>query len=234
MRSAPPTLGALLAGSVLVLTGCALPDADGNAESAPGAVDLAFAYTADGGDGFIDQTLAITNNGAAAGAPDLDIVPLDAQGEEVPGVEVVTAFGSDEGQQVVPAFTEVIDVLKFKGKGADDVVDVAVTVADPGTLRDDVPPANDLRVRRFDVGGDPDNENTLGAVALTNTYDAPITVMVVGLEFADAAPGELQHFRRTTALAGPLTIQPGEKVRERVADQYRARFYGSVRAYLVR
>jgi hypothetical protein len=219
--------------AVLALAGCALPQADGKAEDAPKAVELSFGYEGDGGDGYIDQTLVITNAGAAAGAPTLDIVALDAQGEELPDVEVVTAFGSDAGAQVVPAYTEVIDVLKFKGAGADEVDDVRVSVADPGTLDVDLPPANDIKVKRFDIDGKADLQNTLGSVLVHNTYDKSITVKVVGFEFAMVADDELQHFRQVSELLGPIELQPGEKVREKVAVRYRSRFFGSVRAYLV-
>lgn len=231
-----PTPGAVLAVLVvpaLALAGCALPQADGGAQAPAERVELSFAYEAEAGEGYVDQTLTITNKGAAAGAPDLDLEALDAQGAPLPDVEVVTAFGSDAGGQVVPAYTEVIDILKFKGPRAADVADVRVSVADPGTLQADPPPANDLRVERFDVSGSPDNDNTLGAVVVRNTYDAPVRVVVVGLEFAPTEDGEPQHFHRVTRLAGPLELAPGEKVRERVAEQFRTRFYGSVRAFLV-
>lgn len=227
-----PPLGVLVAVAV-VTTGCSLPSADSTTEPAPRGVELAFSYQADGGEGYIDQALTITNSGPAAGAPDLDLVALDDQGAALPEVEVVTAFGSDEGEQVVPAFTAVIEVLKFKGPGAADVADVEVGVADPGLVAADPPPANAIKVKRFGVSGRSDDESTLGSVLVANTYDEPITVKVVGLEFAPAAPGEDQHFKQVSELAGPLTLQPGEKVRERVAEKYRARFFGSVRAYLV-
>lgn len=233
MRNLPAT-GALLAASALVLAGCALPQADGtDTATATPKPSFSFTYTEDGGEGFLDQTLAISNEGDAAAAPDLDIVALDAQGEELPDVEVVTAFGSDAGGQVVPAYTEVIDVLKFKGAQAADVADVEVTVADPGTIDADLPQANDVKVKRFDISGSSDNENTLGSVLVTNTYDKPVRVMVAGLEFAPVEDGEPQQFKQVSPLAGPLELQPGEKVRERVADKYRTRFFGSVRAYLV-
>jgi hypothetical protein len=235
---AVPRLGAALAVplavSALSLGGCALPSAHSNDKTAPRAVELSFAYEAEGGEGYLDQTLTIANKGAAAGAPDLDLVALDDRGEPMPGVEVVTAFGSDRGEQVVPAFTEVIEVLKFKGPGADDVADVRVSVADPGTLTDDPPPANDIRLKRFDVSGRASSDTTLGSVLVTNTYDEPIRVMLVGLELAPADDGEPQHFARVTPLAGPLTLTPGEKVRATVAAAYRTRFYGTVRAFLVR
>ncbi|MDO9456145.1 hypothetical protein [Nocardioides sp.] len=236
MRSGVPTLGALgalVAGSALSLTGCTLPQADGKDEPAPIGVELSFAYQADGGEGFIDQTLTIANNGDAAGAPDLDIVAVDAQGVVLPDVEVVTAFGSDRGEQVVPAYTEVIEVLKFKGPDAADVADVEVTVTAPGTLPNDLPKANDIKVKRFDISGSTRSENTLGSVLVANTYDKPIRVMVVGIEYAPVEGGEPQHFQRVSPLAGPIDLEPGEKVRERVADKYRTRFYGSVRAFLV-
>ncbi|WP_148615256.1 hypothetical protein [Nocardioides rubriscoriae] len=229
-----PRLGAVLAVSCLVLGGCALPSADSNEKAAPRTVELSFDYQAEGGEGYLDQTLTIANQGAAAGAPDLDLVALDAAGEPMPDVEVVTAFGSDRGEQVVPAFTEVIEVLKFKGPDAADVADVRVTVADLGTLDEDPPPANDIRIKRFDVTGKTTSDNTLGSVLVTNSYDKPIRVQVLGLELAPADEGEPQHFSRVTPLAGPLELAPGEKVREKVAAKYRLRFYGTVRAFLVR
>ncbi len=229
-----PRLGAVLVVPLVVLAGCGLPDAGGEDSKAAAKVDLSFSYEAEGGEGYLDQTLTIANQGAVAGAPDLDLVALDDRGEPMPDVEVATAFGSDRGEQVVPAFTEVIEVLKFKGPGSADVADVAVTVADPGTLADSPPPANDIKVKRFDITGKTTSENTLGSVLVTNTYDEPIRVQVVGLELAPADDGEPQHFQRVSALAGPLDLAPGEKVRERVADKYRTRFYGTVRAFLVR
>lgn len=228
-----PRLGAVLVVSTLALAGCALSSADGGEGTDP-RVELSFSYEAEGGEGYLDQTLTIANQGGAAGVPDLDLVALDDRGEPMPDVEVVTAFGSDRGEQVVPAFTEVIEVLKFKGPGAADVADVAVTVADPGTLDVSPPPANDIRIKRFDITGKTDSDNTLGSVLVTNTYDEPIRVQVVGIELAPADAGEPQHFQRVSPLAGPLDLAPGEKVRERVADRYRTRFYGTVRAYLVR
>lgn len=237
MRSSLPPRGTLLttlAVSTLALAGCALPNADGNASTGEtDKVVLSFSYEADGGDGYIDQTLTIANSGAAAGAPVLDITPLDASGAVVPGIEVVTAYGSDAGDQVVPAYTEVTDVLKFKGKRADDVVDVEVTVADLGTLEGDYPPANDLSVKRYDIEGKSGNDNTIGSVLVKNPYDQPITIKVAGIEFADTAKGDTQHFKQVSTLLGPITLQPKEKLREKVAVKYRLRFFGSVRAYLV-
>lgn len=229
-----PTLGALLAVCTLALSGCSLPRAESKDTPPARAVELTFGYQGEAGDGFIDQTLTITNKGSAAGAPDLEIVALDAEGAELPDVDVVTAFGTDDGGQVVPAYTEVTDILKFKGAQAGDVADVKVTVVDPGTLPDDPPPANDLQVKRFDLSGKSTSENTLGSVLIVNTYDKPIKVKIVGIEFADAEAGDRTHFKQVSPLAGPLELEPGEKVRERIADKYRTRFFASVRAYLVK
>lgn len=148
-------------------------------------------------------------------------------------VKVVTAYGSDEGDQVVPAHTEVVDIVKFRGPGAAEVADVRVELVDVHELDEEVPPANDLRVLRFDVSGERGPATTtLGSIALTNTYDAPITVVVVGIEYAEVEGTEPQHFKKVTRLAGPVTIAPGEKFRADVATRYQARFFGSVKAYL--
>lgn len=227
---------AAVAASVL-LGGCGLlasdTDEGGSREGASSADQLAFAYQARGEPGFIDQTLTITNSGTEAVAPDLDLVPLDADGAELDGVTVVTAYGSDEGGQVVPALTEVVDIVKFKGRAAADVADVRVEVASVVEVEGEVPPANDLRVLRFDLGGERGpTTTTLGTIALRNPYDAPVTVVVVGVQYAEIEGDEPQHFNKVSRLAGPVEIAPGEKFRAEVPTRYRTRFFGSVKAYL--
>lgn len=230
---APHSLRVPLAAAALVLGGCAVPSAESKDEPAVPAPELTFAYRADGGSGYVDQVLTIANTGAVAATPSFDIIPLDATGEQVRGIRVESAFGTDHGGQVVPAYTEVIDILRFEGEDAADVADVRVEEVEPDPFAADVPPANDLRVTRYDVSGSTEDERTLGKVELTNTYDAWVKVRIVGLEYAGDERGT-QQFTQVTDLTGPISIAPGRTASKAVAAGDQGRFYGSVRAYLVR
>lgn len=231
MRTATWVLAGLL---VVGLSGC---DLDSLTKDEPAAtttsadVPLTFEYAGVNGAGQIDQTLDITNTSATAKAPVLVITPLDADGAEVAGVTVQTAFGSDRGEVVAPASTVVIDVLRFKGKDADEVTDVRVDVTDEGVLTDDVPPANDLVVDRFNRKGKP-SDGVAASVSVTNTYDVAITVRVVGIEYAFAAEGASQQFRRLTPLAGPVTIEAGDTFSLDLEKPLSRRFFGSIKAFL--
>jgi hypothetical protein len=226
--------GVLLVG---LLAGCG-----GGGDEAPAPepqVELSFTFTADGGDGFVDQTLDITNEGDAAGAPTLAYTALADDGSELSRVKVATAFGSDRGALVVPGRTEVYDVLRFTGKDARKVADVKVEVSDPGTLADDVPPANDLALRLFDPTGRRTENDEIVEVSVRNPFDQPITVDVVGLEFDDDTDGTtgrkppaVEQFRRASLLAGPLTVEPGTTASAKVPRRYLTRFFGSVETHL--
>ena len=137
---------------------------------------------------------------------------------------------------MVPAYTEVIDMLKFKGARAPPTWSTSsVDRRRPrDARRDDVPPANDLRVKRFDISGSSTNEQTLGERA--GHQHLREAGHGAGRRASSSPPprtASRSTSRRSARLAGPLELQPGEKVRERVADKYRTRFFGSVRAYLV-
>ena len=56
--------------------------------------EVTFKYTAFGGNDRIDQILDIHNDGLHAIRPTLEITPLDANHQPIPGVTVTTAFGS--------------------------------------------------------------------------------------------------------------------------------------------
>lgn len=109
-------IGALMLGALLTACGNASP-----------ADRLSFAYVGSAPSGFIDQTLTITNKGRIPIAPTLKIVALDAGGHELPELTVHTAFGSDRGELVVIAGSNV-EILQFEGPDRGRVADVRVTV----------------------------------------------------------------------------------------------------------
>ena len=100
----------------------------GGGAQEPSPRDLTFEYRAYGGDDQIDQVLEITNDGTTAVVPTLDITPLDKSGQPIPGVKVSSAYGSERGERVVPAYFTDIDLLHFEGERAGDVRDVRVRV----------------------------------------------------------------------------------------------------------
>ncbi|WP_345454307.1 hypothetical protein [Nocardioides marinquilinus] len=235
----PRALSTGLAGVLVV--GLLAAGCGGGSEEAPAPdpqVELSFTFTSDGGDGFVDQTLDITNEGDAAGATVLAYTALADDGSELPGVKVATAFGSDRGGLVVPASTQVYDVLRFTGKDARRVSDVRVEVTDPGTLEDDVPPANDIALKLFDPTGRRTQNDELARLSVRNPFDQPITVDVVGLEFPDDSSGTtgkapaVEQFTRASLLVGPLTVEPGTTASAKVPRRYLTRFFGSVETHL--
>lgn len=233
MRITSTVTAGLLVG-LLAVAGCDLSElreSEPTAVAVPAEVPLTFAYAGVNAPGLIDQTLSITNASEVAKAPVLVIVPLDADGGELSDVVVQTAFGSDAGRVVAPADTVVLDVLRFKGKDADAVVDVRVDVTDEGTLADDVPPANDLVVDRFDRQGKASDGRT-ASLEVANTYDAPITVRIVGIEYGFTEADASAQFHRLTELAGPVTIAAGDTYRLDVDKPFSRRYFAFVRAYL--
>ncbi|CAN5692815.1 hypothetical protein BH11ACT8_BH11ACT8_28120 [soil metagenome] len=228
----------LLLVGVLALgaSGCELgnptPTGPATPAATPGPAQLDFAYEASGGDGRIDQTGTITNSGDRAEAPVLDFTPLASDGSVVAGVTVQTAFGSDSGLVVAPALTQVIDILRFKGSDAADVADVRVEIADEGAAYEDPPPANDLVVERFDGKGRP-STGRAASISVTNPYDKPVQVRIVGLEFSPVGDGGTQQFRRLTPLTPDVvTIEAGGTYEQDVDKPYSRRFFGALKAYV--
>ncbi len=90
--------------------------------------ELEFEFTSLAEPGFIDQSITITNPTSEPLTATYVITPLDAQGDEVTGVEVATAYGSNLGEMaLMPG--ENIDVLVLSGEQIRDVEDISVSDA---------------------------------------------------------------------------------------------------------
>jgi hypothetical protein len=170
--------------AVLLLSGCADDQPASPAPSGPPSVRLAFEYLPDSGPQGIDEKLTIYNREQFVVAPVLRFTALDEAGNAIPGVSVLTAFGSERGQVVVPP-GQAYDLLQFTGTGSERVVDVDVDVVQ--APRVEYPPA---RVAPSTTAlGESGAAARSGAreepggryrgVKILNSNDTPITVRVV-------------------------------------------------------
>jgi hypothetical protein len=194
---------ATLLALTLALGGCTLMPTD---ES-----ELSFKYHAFGGEHVMDQVLEITNDGAGAVVPTLDITPLDGHGQPIDGLTVTSAFGSERGSRVLPAYFTDIDVLKFEGERAGQVRDVRVRVEKLEQV--DYPAMDEeVSVERFDDGrvvaaGDA----TFDAIELTNPNpdDVPVKVALIG--WAAAPKGQPQQAEWVIPLSDDVVTVPARR-----------------------
>jgi hypothetical protein len=133
---------------------------------------LAFDFQLDAPLGQISQTLTIENSGETGLAPVLELTPLDASGEPIPGVTAHTAYGSDRGEVVVPPYTAVLDVVRFDGRRKRDVEDVAVRVAKADGVAAEA--AGEPEIQRLDHGQEVHYESFFDSVRVTNVDRVPI------------------------------------------------------------
>ncbi|KAA1428476.1 hypothetical protein [Nocardioides antri] len=172
------------------------------------AADLSFHYDSIGRSGVIDQTLSIRNRGSSAVALRLTFAPLDANGQELPGLTTTTAYGTDSGRHIIPARFTDIDVLAFQGPGFRDVADVRVQVEQveevpfPAKIRDVV------LTDRIDSRGNVVGGGEYAQVRLTNPSREPVPVRVALLEYEDPPPGRSQQAVNVQDLGGLVTV-PG-------------------------
>src|SRR3954453_14819361 len=148
--------------------------------------EVHFNYTAFGGNDRIDQILDIENDGLHAIRPTLKITPLDASGQEIPGLTVTTAFGSDRGQRVIASEFTDFDIVHFEGDRAGDVRDVRVEIAKLRQARyPDMP--EEVAVDPFEAGRKVDDFNLpFDAIQLHNPNGDPLPIKVVLIGWARA------------------------------------------------
>jgi hypothetical protein len=182
--------------------------------------------------GQIEQTLWIENSGGRGLAPVLELTPLDASGEPIPGVTARTAFGSDRGEVVVPAYMEVLDVVRFEGRRKRDVEDVAVRVAKADEVA--AKAAAEPEIQRLDRGREVPYESFFDSVRVTNGDRIPIEVRVVLIEYEDPPPGQSQQFVRATPLSSLIKLAAGGAKTLRLPRELRGRVIGSVKPYFSR
>src|SRR3954447_6856995 len=137
--------------------------------------EVHFKYTAFGGNDRINQILDIQNDGLHAIRPTLKITPLDAAGQEIPGLTVTTAFGSDRGQRVIASEFTDFDILHFEGERAGDVRDVRVEITKLRQARYPDMTA-EVTVDRFEAG------------RMVKDFDAPFDAIELRNPNGDALP----------------------------------------------
>lgn len=172
---------------------------------------LVFVYKRIARPGYIDQLLTIVNTQGSTVAPTLEFLPLDRHGKRIPGVTVRTAFGTDRGMVVIPAYGNGNDVLAFDGPGARQVADVKVKVRRTVRIEAKVPAeaAEELTVRRIADGHTlPDVTGAFDTVLVTNSYRVPISVRLVCLLWEDPPPGAPQQLVASLPIGGLTRIDP--------------------------
>jgi len=182
---------------VLLLSGCTDDPSVRPTPSRSADAALEFVHLRDSGPQGIDDKLAIYNRDRYPVAPVLKFTALDDSGKAIPGVSVLTAFGSDRGQVVVPP-GQAYDLLQFYGTGYEKVVDVEVDVVQ--APRVEYPPARvpptttalneSGAAARSGAREEPGGRYT--AVRVANSNDIPITVRVVYVVWEPPTEGYTQ------------------------------------------
>lgn len=151
----------------------------------------------------------------------VEYTALDADSNEVPGIEVGTAFGSDRGLLLV-AKPRAFDFLTFKGERASEVVDVSaevVTVEEvPG------PVVNVLALPEVLWEGEPvAGFEIFDEVVLANESDVVVAFRVVCLVYDSPAPGHAQQAEEISVVVDRVEVPAGEAVTTAVLDSFRQR-----------
>lgn len=191
---------------------------------------LAFGYRAVGGAGNMDQVLAIGNDSDVQALPHLELTALDKDGQPLEGVRVSTLFGSDRGLVLVPAGGTAYDIVKFTGRGTNQVedVDVAVASVDVAGTSSVEPPEVDYRGKDGRHVSRPWLAATFG---VTNPGDHDYSVRLVGIVWARPLPGRPQQAEQVIALGGPIRVPAHDTVVIPTTAEARNRI-GSAKAYI--
>lgn len=174
------------------------------------AADLLFQYDRIGPNGVIDQTLSIRNLSSSAVVLRLKFVPLDANGRELSSLTTTSAYGTENGNHIIPAKFTDIDVVAFKGPGCRDVADVRVdieaidNVPFPAKIREVV--LTDRINARGEVVGAGD---VYEQVRLTNPSRDAVMVRVALIEYENPPPGASQQAVDVQHLGGLVSV-PGK------------------------
>ena len=174
---------ALVCVFAIAFAGCTFPTEES---------ELSFKYTPYGGDNY-DQVLEITSDGFSGVLMDLEITPLDEDGQTITGVTVTSAFGSYRKGQVIPPFFTDYDLLKFDGERANEVRDVRVEIRDLEQV--DYPELDEaVTYQRYDDGVPVDDEATFDAIDLRNGNDDDVVVKVALMSWGERPEEDPQQF----------------------------------------
>jgi len=168
--------------------------------------EVTFKYTAFGGNDQIDQILDIHNDGLHAIRPTLEITPLDANHQPIPGVTVTTAFGSDRGQQVISSYFTDFDILHFEGARASEVRDVRVRISKLHQAR--YPEmSREVTVDRYEGGVKvTDFDQPFDSVQLVNPNGHDLTMKVVLIAWRRTTKGAPQQFDWAIPIGAPVKV----------------------------
>lgn len=167
---------------------------------------LSFSYRELGPDGYINQTLTITNHSFASFAPTLVVTPLDKTGHTLSDLHVTTAFGSDRGNLVIPPNGQSYDILTFHGPDAARVFQVKVHVkaltqvnspAGPDHVNAQAADASGNLVSKFD---------NFDKVALINSNTTPVAVRIAYIVYDQPPPNVPQQAVSVTPIGGLITV----------------------------
>lgn len=175
------------------------------------ASELSFSYRAQGPSDEYDQVLTITNNGFGAVAPRLKITPLDSASRPISGLKVTSAFGSTRGTQVIPAFYEDFDILKFEGERADEVWDVQVEIAELEQVDHPDLPEGGVVVERYLNEGKPSKEfdDPFDAVELRNPNEDAVPVKLAMIAWQEKKKEQPQQFEWVITNGATVTVPGG-------------------------
>ncbi len=192
----------LFAGSVLIAS-CSF---GANDEVTADYVDVAEL-------GFIDQTVFLEHGAGNDVIPTMEYTPLDESGDEVPGVDVSTIYGSDRGQLVVTPDGE-IDILVFSGERVTDVVDVRSAAVESEVLETRGSPLEEQPLAIAD-GVEVTKSDVFDAVELSNNSSVDRALRVVCILWNRPAPGEAQQAAQVDVVVERVMVPAGATV---VAD----------------
>jgi hypothetical protein len=206
----PAAFGVSLVLTSCLLAGCAVTPGTMTRALSRQSQDssLTFHYVADNDGDYIDQVVEIDNDGDGPVAPVLKYVALDRDGRPMPNVQVVTAFGSDHGNVVVPA-SGAWEIVEFTGPDHEDVADVQVTVVK--SQRATYPPVETEpdTVALDDTGNEDEYFDDFRSVRVTNDNDDPVQVRLAYVVWnGDDDTTDPVQFQVSVPIGG-LTTVPG-------------------------
>ncbi|MFD7582109.1 hypothetical protein [Kitasatospora sp. NPDC059817] len=238
--STTPAKGPSQASSATDTAPTAATPATPAAAPGPTATSLSFSYHALGKHEYIDQTLSIDNDGQASAAPTLTITAVDGSGNDLPDVQVTTAYGSDRGSLVIQPGGG-YDVLAFHGADAQRVANVRVTVKELAAA--DLPAdASAVEAEPADSAGQQLTKfDAFDQVIVKNPNNAAVSVRIVYLVYNQTPAGTPQQAIEVVPIGGLITVPPAGTVSVAVSGDARTavqKYSGgpavSVKAYFSR
>ena len=180
-------------GLLVFSSGCSMPTggSDGPESESEAVAEIDTTYTRIAGEGYIDMSLDVAHPGGGVVLLDGRLVARDADGAELPEVEVSTAFGTEDGRALVMP-GGALDFVQLDGAGEELVRDV--TLEDVRVTPVDQPPVDRL-VELTSLDADDREAYDLYArrLRLDNPNPQPVQVRVVLMGLRRAQTGVPQE-----------------------------------------